>query len=162
MPEVWTMEVPKVPGHYWYKAEPELQPSVVRVDGNELRFAGVSHVFGTDRFHFQQWGPMVPHAETLVGQTTLARKSLIASMENYSEEYYSAGWHTGLEFSLWDRIHGPVDKDNLTNRDCDEFVIASMSSLTNGWAIWDEELGDPKWIPLAEWEQILESRKVPT
>jgi hypothetical protein len=84
-----------------------------------------------------------------------ARVGLLALMAGLSEEYWCAGWLTGLEYSLW-RIEpgarfgmGRISPRQAT-------LLTLLAEEAGGWWVWYRE---PVFLPMAEWLDHLEKTK---
>ena len=83
---------------------------------------------------------MTPEAETLKD-----------FMSELSEEAYSAGWMSGLEYALWYAVlNGPLEYGRLS---IDEVHIERLKELAGacaGWIVF-EDRDSESWVPMPEW-----------
>jgi hypothetical protein len=90
-----------------------------------------------------------------------ARELLNLTMSDYSEEYYCAGWLSGLEYELWAFV---MDEDTAYwSRWLDESDRTKLLELANdagGWYYWSDEspVGD-KFIAMDDWLKMYEEHK---
>ncbi len=73
-----------------------------------------------------------------------------------SEEYWCAGWLSGLEYILWDAVTGR--RENV----CSPEEIAELKYLSEkcgGWIIWDERVEGERFAPMDEWLHLYETNR---
>ena len=79
-------------------------------------------------------------------------------MSDISEERWSAGWYTGLEYLLWRELTGELTGD----RSAEEEQLRTLSTLANGWIAWFDEdkefAAGPRLVPLPEWNRMYEAQ----
>src|ERR1051325_11236160 len=87
-----------------------------------------------------------------------AALGLLGLMSGISEEYWCAGWLTGLEFDLWNAQadsgygHGTVTKRQA-------MLLRLLSEECDGWWHWKEGADNPQFVSLGEWREIVAKRK---
>ena len=81
-----------------------------------------------------------------------AGDDLREEMECTSEECTSAGWLYSLEHILWDAIKS--GQTTWANGTIDTAYLKDLSDSCNGWWVWDEEMGQPRFVSLATWASI--------
>jgi hypothetical protein len=90
----------------------------------------------------------------------LAKDTLLRMMSDFSQDYWCAGWLSGLEFTLWDAMrNGPMDSEweQLEERDLNR--MKSLHELAGGWWIWDDnEIGN-RFVTTDEWLKIYSQEK---
>jgi hypothetical protein len=84
-----------------------------------------------------------------------AALGLLGLMTGLSEEYWCAGWMSGLEHSLWGVESGTrFGMGTITDRQAE--LLRLLSDECDGWWYWHDadpvELSGPKFIRRAEWE----------
>ena len=91
---------------------------------------------------------------------TPEQRRLADAMSDLSEQAYSAGWMTGLEYALWAALIGQADTHRLRlELSTDERAsLRALSDACGGWIVFDETT-EETWIPLAEWEQRFAERR---
>lgn len=78
-----------------------------------------------------------------------AQWGLLSLMTGISEEFWAAGWMSGLEYSLWVAVEGGSRRygmGELSERQVQ--LLRLLAEEAEGWWIWE---GGPKFIPLMEW-----------
>lgn len=75
-----------------------------------------------------------------------AEMALEKLMGSLSEQMFSAGWHHGIEFHLWDVMHGEVSDARVSRVEIDR--LFDLSDCCGGWFVWSDEEGCPMWIAL--------------
>jgi hypothetical protein len=79
-------------------------------------------------------------------------------MSDVSEEYYCAGWLTGLEFELWPMLNGGSRRFGMGEVGEDEVAqLKALSEQAGGWWRWDDEDGQT-FTTLDEWQAVLASK----
>lgn len=87
-----------------------------------------------------------------------AAKQLEQLMREISEDYYCAGWLTGLETMLWDAVHSTSLEEDRANFEVgfpsqDELeLLRKLSEQASGWWTWR------RFVTLDEWEAIYMTR----
>jgi hypothetical protein len=79
-----------------------------------------------------------------------AQVGLLALMTGISEDYWCAGWMSGLELSCWKaRNEGPLNygRGVITQRQCD--LLRLLSEQADGWWTYDN---GPVFVRLAQWQ----------
>lgn len=78
---------------------------------------------------------------------------LVRIMEMYSEEAYWAGWHTGLEYQLYELAlagGGPMGQITITRDDAN--LLYHLSEWYQCWFHWPIDSNELIKIPLDEWK----------
>lgn len=75
---------------------------------------------------------------------------LLHEMERISENYWCAGWLSGLEFTLWSGILGADSVCSLDELD----RLKQLSDDAGGWWRWNDELQGEEFIDLERWQVI--------
>jgi hypothetical protein len=78
-----------------------------------------------------------------------AQAGLLALMTGLSEELWCAGWMTGLEYSLWERVQdGPsrYGMGEVTQRQCE--LLRLLAEEAGGWWAYDD---GPRFIRMKDW-----------
>lgn len=76
-----------------------------------------------------------------------------------SEDHYSAGWLSGLEYSLWDYVSGNCDPClsfgfSAPNQGLIK-LLKHGSEMIGGWIAYDFDSEDGRvFVPMAEWERL--------
>jgi len=78
-----------------------------------------------------------------------AGDELREEMESTSEECMSAGWLHSLEHILWDAIES--GQTAWANGTIDTAYLKDLSDRCGGWWVWDEEMGQPRFVSLSTW-----------
>ena len=73
-----------------------------------------------------------------------------------SEEYWCAGWLSGLEYVLWDALTGR-QKGACSPEEIEE--LKYLSEKCGGWIIWDEQAKDERLVPREEWLRLYEANR---
>lgn len=82
-----------------------------------------------------------------------AALGLLGLMTGISEEFWCAGWMSGLEFDLWQAPTGKsYGQGQLTERQAT--LLKLLSDECDGWWYWRNHDG-PKFIRLDEWRAKL-------
>ena len=72
-----------------------------------------------------------------------ARFGLLCVMTGISEQFYAAGWESGLEFSLWRMVCGGARDYGLGEiSERQVQLLRLLSEEAGGWWAWDEERGE--------------------
>ena len=80
--------------------------------------------------------------------------ALMNKMSELSEFYYSAGWVSDLEYSLWRVLQGETSAFAGGNLQASEIqALRDLSDKCGGWIIWkiDKYLLGEVFIPMNEW-----------
>jgi hypothetical protein len=77
-------------------------------------------------------------------------------MSGISEDYWCAGWLSGLEYILWDAGTGKR-KNVCTSEEIEQ--LRYLSEKSGGWIIWDEQLKDERFVPMDEWLRLYEAKR---
>jgi len=77
-------------------------------------------------------------------------KKLETLMSDVSEDQFSAGWHCGLEFWLWEELGKDLGDPTPLHIE-DRFLLAQASALLGGWLRWGDTVGKVTFVPYAEW-----------
>jgi len=76
-------------------------------------------------------------------------------MSDLSEDYYCAGWLTGLEFTLWQAAtDGPIPFGFGVIPAATCLQLARLAELCGGWWRWSDDAKDEVFIPMEEWLPI--------
>lgn len=77
---------------------------------------------------------------------------LLGRMSDLSEDIYAAGWLSGLEDDLWDRLNGrPASGFDLVT-DEQAAHLRHLAELTGCWGVWSDELDSEAVVTLDEWK----------
>lgn len=84
----------------------------------------------------------------------MLRSELRSVMRNISEEYFCAGWLSGLATTLWFSMLGTADADlpkgeytiNLTQRD--QSALLKLHEVCGGWWTYDKFVTTDEWLRL--------------
>jgi hypothetical protein len=72
-------------------------------------------------------------------------------MSALSEEAYSAGWMSGLEYALWEALLGRrASYGRLVFTTEHRVRLRQLSESCSGWIVFDEH-ADETWLSVAEW-----------
>jgi sodium/hydrogen exchanger family protein len=83
------------------------------------------------------------------------RDSLRRLMSDVSEDYYCAGWLTGLEFTLWKAAtEGPIPFGMSAIPALTCLQLARLAELCSGWWRWSDEAKEEVFVPMGEWLAI--------
>lgn len=95
----------------------------------------------------------------------MARGILRLKFSEYSEDHFMAGWVKGLEFFLWDHLHGKPQETPFggPSLDASEIgIIRGLSILAGGWWVWPDTIGEEGvseiFIPMDRWMACLDGR----
>jgi hypothetical protein len=91
-----------------------------------------------------------------VDEQTITASLLRKLMSGISEEYWCAGWLSGLEYTLWDAVTGK-GKDICSLEEIEQ--LKYLSGKCGGWIIWDEQAKDEKFVPMEEWLRPYEAKR---
>jgi hypothetical protein len=69
----------------------------------------------------------------------LAREALRIEMENYSENYWCAGWIRGLEFELWRQVTAIRQHGTLIGARPEAYACMLLAEIAGGWWYWPDE-----------------------
>jgi hypothetical protein len=81
-------------------------------------------------------------------------RELAHYMSQISEEAYSAGWFTNLEYILWNAVIGgkrEFGRHFISDKDIENLTF--ISSKCNSWIIFDDK-NDETAINLEEWKKM--------
>lgn len=81
-----------------------------------------------------------------------ARYGLLCLMTGISEEIWCASWLSGLEFLLWDAMHGEEPNENRRCTPRQKQLLKLLSEEAEGWWVWDDKHG-PRFLDLDAWEE---------
>jgi hypothetical protein len=81
-----------------------------------------------------------------------AGDELREEMECTSEECMCAGWLYSLEHILWEAIES--GQTTWAMGTIDTVRLKELSDRCGGWWVWDEEVGQPRFVSLATWAKI--------
>ncbi|MEM8780611.1 MAG: hypothetical protein AAGF26_17445 [Cyanobacteria bacterium P01_G01_bin.49] len=91
-----------------------------------------------------------------------AAQELLELFEAFSESSYCAGWHAGLEYSLWDALSN-YDENNpplfgfTTLKKYQAVEFTRLSKLAYGWWIWDKNNGGETFVSFERLEEIIKN-----
>lgn len=78
-------------------------------------------------------------------------------MRDWSEDAYAAGWHDGLEVTIWRMIQMWKAGDSNVSQ-IDAAMFDYLSGKAKGWWMWDEEgnhgCGWPVFVPTKTWKGV--------
>jgi hypothetical protein len=74
-----------------------------------------------------------------VDEQTITAGLLRKLMSGISEDYWCAGWLSGLEYTLWDAVTGKR-KNVCSSEEIEQ--LKYLSEKSGGWIIWDEQAKD--------------------
>ena len=102
-------------------------------------------------------------ADGMLNRAALAQEVLLSRMKLLSEDFYAAGWISGLEFDVWEMAQ--VHPHKLWAHEVTDDMSKSfrdLATIANGWWVSShtvrlKEKG-PVFISIAEWHQILAKR----
>jgi len=104
-------------------------------------------------------------ADSLPSRASMARGILRVKFSEYSEDHFIAGWVTGLEFFLWDHLHGKPQETPFGSPSLDASeigIIRGLSTLAGGWWVWPETIGEKGvreiFIPMDRWMECVARR----
>ncbi|PAW66321.1 MAG: hypothetical protein B9S30_08415 [Verrucomicrobiia bacterium Tous-C5FEB] len=104
-------------------------------------------------------------ADSLPSRASMARGILRLKFSEYSEDHFMAGWVKGLEFFLWDHLHGIPQETPFggPSLDASEIgIIRGLSILAGGWWVWPDTIGEEGvseiFIPMDRWMACHDSR----
>lgn len=72
--------------------------------------------------------------------------ALRVCIENISEDYWRAGWYSGIEFALWEHLIGEREKSMYAAVDL--APLMPLAELAGCWWRWN---GECERVPLDEW-----------
>lgn len=84
-------------------------------------------------------------AESLPAEARLCAGLLARFMSDLSEDYWGAGWLTGLEFELWTAVREGASRVGQANA----ARLRYLSSKCGGWIVWAGT--GLRYVPLEEW-----------
>ncbi|HKQ92323.1 MAG TPA: hypothetical protein VJZ77_16820 [Blastocatellia bacterium] len=90
------------------------------------------------------------------------RKRLLSLMEEVSEDHYCAGWLNGLEYRLWQAALQYPQPYKFGVEAIEEKKVEELKGLAEElqeWAVWDDQAGEEKLIPLKDWKRIFAASK---
>lgn len=78
-----------------------------------------------------------------------ARSALLSLMQGISEEYWRAGWMSGLETACWEIACGRRTKYGMGSASPElATTLHGLHILAGGWWIFE---GEPKFLTTAQW-----------
>lgn len=84
-----------------------------------------------------------------------AASILVRLMSDISEEYYCAGWMSGLEFSLWRMVQGGDRSYGMSEVSEDEVTqLKQLSEQCGGWWYFNDDDGET-FILVDDWNAML-------
>jgi hypothetical protein len=78
-------------------------------------------------------------------------------MAAISQDYWCAGWLGGIEFDLWSTVMGLPPGTKISERE--KTLLRLLSEECEGWWTWSDSARGLKFVPLAEWQEIVRSRE---
>jgi hypothetical protein len=76
----------------------------------------------------------------------IAGDLLVMLMRQISRDYWSADWHPGVEFLLWEATIGESEKLRGPG-----LQARYLSEKCQGWVVWDKALSRPRLVAIREW-----------
>jgi hypothetical protein len=67
-----------------------------------------------------------------------------------SESHYSAGWMSGIEYTVWNATQSPT---RLVNEH-EAQLLRAASEVIGGWIAWSDHIGDGVFVPMSEWRRM--------
>lgn len=100
-----------------------------------------------------------------------AVRALAMAMSDISEAYYAAGWLMGLEYSLWEMLHGGSRKFGMGEvTEAELAVLRTLHEQCGGWIAWRDnglDVNDDAWesygetfVPTREWIAMVAKERV--
>jgi hypothetical protein len=90
-------------------------------------------------------------------ESEIAKHTLLRVMRDWSEDAYQAGWHDGLEITIWRMIQMWKAGDPNV-RELDAAMFHYLSEKAKGWWMWDEDAqhgcGCPVFVPMKTWKGV--------
>lgn len=77
-------------------------------------------------------------------------------MAAISQDYWCAGWLVELEFGLWQTV---CDGTGMKISERERTLLRLLSEECNGWWAWSDSARGPKFVPLADWKDIVRKRE---
>ncbi len=77
-----------------------------------------------------------------------AAYSLVNLISKLSEDYFFAGWLTGIEYALWDTVEGSSPIKPFSQEEIKQ--LRGLSIVCQGWWYWNDDSGE-KFISLSNW-----------
>lgn len=84
-------------------------------------------------------------------------RELAEEMSRTSEEAFFAGWMDGLEYRLWEAVHGGPRKYGqivLTRERLDR--LQELSSRLGGWVWFNDDKELEEFLPIEQWLPLYE------
>jgi hypothetical protein len=78
----------------------------------------------------------------------IAAALLARLMSWISEDYWCAGWLSGLEYELWDAVTGKQE-GVCSSEEVEQ--LKYLSEKCGGWIVWDDQERDTKFLPMEAW-----------
>ena len=88
-------------------------------------------------------------------EQTITAGLLRKLMSGISEDYWCAGWLSGLEYTLWDAVTGKR-KNVCSSEEIEQ--LRYLSEKCGGWIIWDQQAKDERFVPIDEWLRLYDAR----
>lgn len=89
-------------------------------------------------------------------EQTITTGLLRKLMSGISEEYWCAGWLSGLEYALWDTVTGK-EKPICSLEQIEQ--LKYLSEKCGGWIIWDEQAKAERFVPMEQWLRLYEAKR---
>lgn len=67
-----------------------------------------------------------------------------------SESHYSAGWMSGIEYTVWNATQSPTRL--LSEHEAQ--LLRAASEAIDGWIAWSDHVGDGVFVPMSEWRRM--------
>ncbi len=84
-------------------------------------------------------------------ELTSLEKALCRLMSDVSEDYWCAGWFSGIEYQIWAELHAYGSRRFNT----DELeAIDALSKETGTWITWADGDASQRAVPLDEWKRM--------
>lgn len=88
-----------------------------------------------------------------------AQYGLLCLMTGISEEFWAAGWMSGLEFSLWRAANGGERGYGMGKiSDRQATLLKLLSDEAEGWWIYEDSIG-PRFLSMKAWLAKLDALK---
>ena len=94
----------------------------------------------------------------MLTELTRDQRRLADYMSELSEQAYCAGWMAGLEFALWEALHGQRSEyGQLAFTEAHRQELKSLSESIGGWIVFDDER-EESFVSCEQWKQMLSKR----
>ena len=85
-------------------------------------------------------------------------RSIIALIEELSEDIYCSGWNDGIEQELWNWGNGISESNKILEKrviKSDAKLAVDFGKEVGLWAEWNDDESEPKAISIREWNKKL-------